>query len=186
MDKLKQRSKSNINPTDEIIIISNPVMSDGQSLWELAKEAGNLDLNSAYCYNLVSTHFSHTSAITKCRDKPVGFTSAYLLPDSNHELFIWQIVVSPDYQGQGIAFKMIKSILAKELCKKVTVIKTTISPSNTPSLRLFQKVSQSLNLQMSVTPYFSSANFPGFHEDENLVTIGPFDNNKSEEDLYDN
>jgi len=156
------------------ISIKEPSQSDGKYLWAIAKETGVLDLNSTYSYNLIATHFSETSAVTFIDDKPVGFLSAYLIPKSPHTLFIWQVGILPQYQGKGIAIKMIKDVLIRKSCQKVTSIHTTITPSNHSSIKLFQKVSQWLNADLNSSSYYSTTDFMDTHEEEDLITIGPF------------
>jgi len=112
---------------------------------------------------------------------PIGFLSGYCLPDAPHELFIWQIGLLPRYQGHGLAKRMVLSLLDRESCKKVTTLKATISPSNNASLSLFKKVAKDTQSLLTVTPYFSSEDFPIVHEEEPLITIGPFNQHKNQE-----
>lgn len=154
-------------------------------MWKIAKDTQVLDLNSSYAYALIATHFHHTSAIAMCENKPIGFTSAYMLPNkvSGHsELFIWQVGVDPQFQGQGIAFEMILHILNREVCKNVTTLKTTISPSNNASSRLFQKIASHFRAGMARTPYFGKDHFPDSHEQEDLITISPLSIKQNQEE----
>lgn len=139
----KIKKEYSVEGTPEISI-KKPKPSDGKDLWVIAKQTGVLDLNSSYSYNLIATHFSETSAVTLLDDKPAGFLSAYIIPDDPKALSIWQIGVVPQYHGKGIGFSMIKNVL----CQNVTLAKTTITPSNTPSKKLFQKVSRYLQTQL--------------------------------------
>ena len=144
----------------------------------MAKQAGTLELNSPYCYNLIATHFNQSSVHD---NNPIGFLSGYFLPGAPHELFVWQIGLLPQYQGHGLAKHMILSLLNRESCKKVTTLKATISPSNAASLSLFKKIAKETQSLLTITPYFSSEDFPVAHEEEPLITIGPFNQYKNQE-----
>mgnify|MGYP003335715068 CR=1 FL=1 len=181
----KIKKECSVKGTAEISI-KKPKQSDGKDLWMIAKQTGVLDLNSSYSYNLIATHFSETSAVTFLEDKPAGFLSAYLIPKSPQILFIWQIGVMPQYQGKGFAFAMIKNVLSRQVCQKVTSINTTITPSNTASRKLFQKVSHLLNAEFNCSSFYSPMDFPDTHEEEDLITIGPFNTKPNEGGFYEN
>ncbi len=149
----------------------HPVKEEGKGMWALAKETKTLDLNSPYFYNQCATHFSKTSLIALHENKVVGFVTGYLIPGKENALFIWQIGVHPTYQGQGIAFSLLKRLLSQDMCVNLSAIHTTITPSNQASSNLFSKLSGWLEAPMTVTPYYESGDFPDGHEAENLIVI---------------
>lgn len=104
----------------------------------------------------------------------IGFVSGYTLPQQPTTLFIWQVGLIPSFQGRGLAIQMIKHLLSRESCKKVTHLTATIAPSNEASLSLFKKIATYLHTSLTITPYFSSEDFPITHDEEPLITIGPF------------
>lgn len=61
-------------------------------------------------------------------DKPVGFVSFIHFPSSKYKTMMkgHRLVVMPDYQGVGIA-KRLLNIVAKELCKKIEFVGFTSS-----------------------------------------------------------
>lgn len=170
---IKEKTK-NKSLEEGQIVIQAPEKHDGKYLWQVAKRTKVLDINSPYSYNLVATHFSQTSALAYMDDKPIGFLSAYLIPEEPKTLFIWQIGVVPQHHGKGVGFFMIKNIFCRKVFQNVTSIKTTITPSNIPSKKLFQKVSRYLQAQLTTTPFYSPMDFSDTHEKEDLITIGPF------------
>lgn len=155
---------------------TRPHTAEGKEMWSIAKATGTLDLNSPYCYTLLATHFTHTSAIAWEHHTPVGFVSGYLVPETPSHLFIWQIGVLPSHQGLGIASHLILDVLSRKVCKKVTHITATISPSNTGSRRLFQKLSEKLNTTIQFSTGFTPADFPTPHEAEEWMILGPLPN----------
>lgn len=167
-----------------ILTIKIPTQSDGKQMWKIAKDTDVLDLNSSYSYNLIATHFNQTSAIGYLNHQPIGFLSAYFIPTSPQTLFIWQIGVSPMYQGRRVAFAMIQDVLNREVCQNVTLINTTIAPSNIASQKLFQKIAQLLITDFKRSSYFSRMDFPNSHEQEDLITIGPFNLKSNQGGLY--
>ena len=113
------------------------------------------------------------------RGRIVGFISGFIKPDDVHRLFIWQVAVDATKRGQGIASKMLHNLLARNVCKDVQYIETTVSPSNIPSQKLFQKLARSLNTTIQTTSFLTKEDFPdGEHEEEVWHVIGPFSNDK--------
>ncbi len=64
-----------------------------------------MDNNSTYCNFLQTMHFKNTGAVALYKGRLAGFVSAYSKPSEPNTLFIWQIVVDSDFQGQGVAKK---------------------------------------------------------------------------------
>src|SRR5690606_25345569 len=116
-------------------------MADGPLLYQLAKDAGSLDVNSAYAYTLPGLHHAEASVLAEIDGVPAGFISGYWMPettDSNIKplgkgLFIWQMAVHPDFRKRGLSQSMIETILIRKENTAIRYIETTITPSNTAS-----------------------------------------------------
>lgn len=160
---------------DQEIILREPVAEDGARLHRLVASCPPLDPNSMYCNLLQCSHFSQTAVAAEAADELIGFVSGYLLPKSNHTLFIWQVAVSEKARGKGLAGKMISHILERSSCQHVTHIETSITGANEASWGLFNSVAKHLNTQLNRSVMFDrKKHFNDEHDTEYLATIGPF------------
>jgi L-2,4-diaminobutyric acid acetyltransferase len=107
----------------------------------------------------------------------VGFISGYLLPRRPDTLFVWQVVVAESVRGQGLALRMLNTLLERPACGDVDFVETTITASNTASQALFRKWAAQLPTGAVQTPCFDKhTHFEGRHESEQLWRIGPIPN----------
>jgi L-2,4-diaminobutyric acid acetyltransferase len=161
--------------SDTPIHYRRPTLADGRRVWALVKAAGTLDLNSAYLYLLLCDHFADSCVLAELDGELVGFVTAYLPPGRNDTLFVWQVGVSPAARGRGVAKGLLTELLAREACREVRWIETTVSPSNTASRALFASLARRLGTELAERPYMGEALFPpgGGHEAEPLLRLGP-------------
>lgn len=128
-----------------------------------------------YCNLLQCSHFAETSVIAKAGDEVMGFISGYKIPAKPEVIFVWQVVVSSQARGQGLASRMLEALLDAESCREVTHIETTITSDNDASWALFRKFAKKLQAPMHSTVLFDKeTHFSGQHDSENLFRIGPF------------
>ncbi|ADJ28463.1 diaminobutyrate acetyltransferase [Nitrosococcus watsonii] len=155
----------------------HPTIQDAPKIWQLVKDSGTLDLNSTYCYLILCKHFMDTCLVAGNNDEILAFVTGYRLPAAPHSLFIWQIAVSPQARGQGLALSMLKELLRRNAdYNKITSLETTVSPSNTASRALFAALARELNTELIETPGFEEPLFPaGNHEAEPFLRLGPFE-----------
>jgi L-2,4-diaminobutyric acid acetyltransferase len=154
--------------------IGLPGLGDGMEMHRLATESGVLDVNSPYAYLLCASHFRETCRIFRTGGKAEGFTTGYLKPDDPSTLFIWQVAVSANTRGRGVAAAMIVDIVEAQSHKGVRHVEATVTRDNSPSIRMFDRLASSYGLKFEITPCFPSNLFPGNHVAEDLVRIGPF------------
>ncbi|MDQ8209220.1 diaminobutyrate acetyltransferase [Coraliomargarita sp. SDUM461003] len=148
---------------------------DGSSINRLVAQSPPLDTNSTYCNLLQCIHFSDTSIIAKKLGEPVGFVSGYMIPRKACTLFIWQVVVSAEARGQGLALRMLRELLQRGHSEEVRFLETTITKENEASWALFRKLAKELSAKLEVSVAFDKeTHFFGEHETEHLVRIGPF------------
>jgi len=134
-----------------------------------------LDTNSVYCNLLQCSHFADTSVIAKRGSTILGFISGYRLPKDPETLFVWQVVVSAEARGQGLALKMLEAQVRSEACRGVRYMDTTITEDNGASRALFAKFAKRQGAEMAERPFFEKdRHFDGRHESEYLIRIGPF------------
>lgn len=156
---------------DSKIELRKPKKEDAKKIVNLIKIGGTLDLNSEYLYLLQTTHFQESCCVAVYKDEIVGFVSGYMIPQKNEQLFIWQVAVAKALRGQNLAMRMIMYIVDK---LNVNYIISTVSPSNHSSIRVFQKIAQSLNTNIVDEVLFKISDFNDAHEEEVQYTIGPF------------
>lgn len=155
------------------IKISKPCKEQGKKIYELVKSTKVLDVNSEYLYLLQTTHFSDICSVATYEDKVIGFVSGYMIPNEPNTLFIWQVAVDSDFRGNDLARRLIMDIIQrKEL--NVNYLHTTVSPSNSASIRVFEKVAAYFETQMTNETFIEVNDFIGDHEEEVLYKIGPF------------
>jgi L-2,4-diaminobutyric acid acetyltransferase len=143
---------------------------DGKHLWRLVENIGTLEQNTAYCYLLLTHMFFETCAVVEHGGERVGFLAGFRPPTRPESAFVWQIGVSSEMRGAGLATGLLLQLLAQT---DVTHIEATVGVSNAPSRALFASFARHLGASCSVEPYFSAPDFPERHEDEQLFRIGP-------------
>jgi len=156
-------------------VFDEPTIEDGKEICNLVKDSPPLDVNSEYLYLLLCQHFSKTCVVAKNESKIIGFVSAYIPPNQQDTLFIWQVAVAKEFRKKGISSKMIQSILSRPVCGSVSYLEATVTPSNLASKNMFESFASKLKCSISTNPFFNLDHFNQGHEPENLVRIGPFE-----------
>lgn len=153
--------------------LRQPVAEDGAALHNLIKRCPPLDQNSRYCNLLQVSHFSDTAVVAERNGSLCGFVSGYRIPGREDVLFVWQVGVSPEGRGQGLAPKMLRSLLQRH--PDVAYLETTVTPDNQASAAVFEKVADTLDAPLEKSVLFhSEPHFEGQHDEEVLFRIGPF------------
>jgi L-2,4-diaminobutyric acid acetyltransferase len=155
------------------ISVERPRFDDGRDLWRLARDSGELDLNSPYCYLLWCRDFSETSVVARAGRTVVGFVTGYLRPDVPDTLFVWQVAVDRVYRGQRIGRRMLGTLAADMNRLGCRYLEATVSPDNVPSARMFTSFARAHAAPLAWTGGFDAAMFPENHKREDLVRIGP-------------
>ncbi|HEY9079982.1 diaminobutyrate acetyltransferase [Magnetovibrio sp.] len=155
--------------------IRAPSHNEGALMWELARDAGGLDLNSPYAYMMACRHFPNSCAIAEIYGQPAGFVMAHRIPARNDVLFIWQVAVLPEFRGLGIAKRMFDSIVERDVNAGVRTIEATVTPSNTSSAALFSAFAKGRDAHLDIRSCFGADDFPEGqgHEAEDLYVISP-------------
>ncbi|KGY12040.1 2,4-diaminobutyric acid acetyltransferase [Vibrio tubiashii] len=157
---------------DQNWIFRAPTTEDGLKVNNLVAKTDALDNNSAYCNFLQTTHFKDTAVAALYKGRLAGFVSAYFKPSEPDTLFIWQVVVDSDFQGQGIAKKMIRSLLERKSNQSATAIETTITKNNRASWSLFRGIEKDIGEKGTVSVFLDhDMHFEGQHESEHLYRI---------------
>lgn len=153
-----------------------PVAVDGPAMYALVERCPPLDLNSRYCYLILCEHFSATSVVAEMDREVLAFVTGYIPPDRRDTLFVWQVAVDSSLRGQGVAMKMLRSLLKRRGLKRVRYVEATVNPSNHASRALFRAVARESNCHFDESLLFAASLFgAGDHEQENIVRVGPLD-----------
>lgn len=156
------------------ISLRMPTIDDGLKVHDLIQNCPPLDINSSYCNFLQCIHFANTSVVAEKNGEVVGFISGYIQQQAPDTLFIWQVAVSPNSRGCGLASAMLHYIVAHQ-GGSVNYLETTITETNKPSWALFKGFAEKSATQLQESPFIDRvAHFNNQHDSEMLVRIGPF------------
>ncbi|MER6095937.1 diaminobutyrate acetyltransferase [Streptomyces sp. NPDC001728] len=156
--------------------------SDGSGLWRIARDSGELDVNSPYSYLLWCRDFADTTAVARDSvGRPVGFVTGYLRPDDPRTLFVWQVAVDGSHRGTGVAGALLDSLAARVAAEHgLDRMEATVTPGNAPSDRMFRSYARRHGATVTQEVLFPATDFPGTpgsdgtgHEPEVLYRIGP-------------
>lgn len=157
------------------IVLRPPVKNDGYRLYQLVAECPPLDSNSIYCNLLQCSHFSETAVVAEMEGDLVGSISGYIPPKQPETVFVWQVAVHEKGRGAGLAKRMLKDIVARDACRNVTHMETTITWDNEASWALFRSFARDMGAELTHSEHFEKeAHFGGHHDSEFLLRIGPF------------
>ncbi|HZG87613.1 diaminobutyrate acetyltransferase [Paenibacillus sp.] len=147
---------------------------DGAAAWNIVRESGSLDPNSAYCYMLLGEYFGSACALAEENGKPIGFVTGFRPPERPDTWFVWQIGVAAEARGRGLGRELLEHVLSRPEHQDIRYVEATISPSNAASLALFRAFARDRRAEMRRLPGFRQEWFPNAsHEEEPLYRIGP-------------
>ncbi|SDH43045.1 diaminobutyrate acetyltransferase [Alteribacillus persepolensis] len=159
--------------TVDSIVFEKPTVEDGADMWELVKNS-TLDLNSSYKYIMMCEFFAETCVVAKEHGKLVGFVTAFIPPEKQDTVFVWQVGVDPSQRGKGLASRLLTELLDRTTCGDVEYLEATVTPSNDASQALFKKIARTHDTNCEVSECFAEELFPGEgHEAELTFRIGP-------------
>lgn len=161
----------------ESIELATPSAKDAAAVHELISRCKPLDLNSTYAYLLLCHHFADTCVVARYENAVVGFISGYVLPNDPQTFFVWQVAVDPEARGARLGARMLDHLLRREpVATTARFMETTVSPSNTASRRMFQRLANEISAPIEQQMLFDRTAFGNEeHEEEVLLKIGPFD-----------
>lgn len=167
--------KETIIDPDGDLSFGSPTPTEGAELWNLAREVGNLDVNSRYAYVLWCRDFAATSVVAR---DPLGviagFVTGYRRPDAPDVYFVWQVAVAPGFRRRGLARRMLDHAVLRMRSNGVRYVETTVTPDNKASMRLFESFAQANGADLTRDVLFSEQELGSGHEPEVLHRIGPF------------
>jgi L-2,4-diaminobutyric acid acetyltransferase len=160
------------------VVLRKPRATDGVRVADLIASCPPLDENSLYCNLLQCTDFRDTCVLAEKEGEAVGWISGYRPPNEPETLFIWQVAVNERARGLGLARRMLLEVLGRE--SRVSYLKTTITPDNEASRRLFRSLADGAGAPLRETAGFDAKeHFGNRHASERLITIGPLRRSQS-------
>lgn len=150
-----------------------PTVADGATLWRMAAESANLDVNPPYAYLLWCRDFADTSVMAFLDGHPAGFLTGYRRPGQPATLMLWQIAVDAAHRGAGTAGRMLDNLTRRVRPAGVTHVEASVTPNNVASQRLFEAFARRWNAPLERRELFGADLFPSGHDAEELFRIGP-------------
>ncbi|MBI1310213.1 diaminobutyrate acetyltransferase [bacterium] len=163
-------------PVSQEFTLRPPTIDDAAAIWQLVRDSGVLDENSAYAYLLLCRDFARTSLVAESESQVAGFVTAYRPPLRPQVLFVWQIGVSPSARRQGLGVRLLLELVSRSRKDgpAIDFVEATVAASNVASSRLFDALAKTLAVPLTKVEGFTEAHFPpGGHEAEPLIRIGP-------------
>jgi len=154
----------------------NPTVSDGAAIWQLVRDTGVLDENSAYAYLLLCQDFASTCLVAERGSGIEAFVTGYRPPSRPEVLFVWQVGVAQSARRQGLALRLLDELVSRVSSggPPIEFVEATVAASNTASRRLFEALAKRYGATLVEAEGFVEADFPpGDHEAEPLIRIGP-------------
>lgn len=155
--------------------VRDAIIDEGGMIWEMARDAGGIDLNSPYAYMIQWRNFHQTCVVAEVYGKPAGFVMAHRVPNRPHVLFVWQVAVLPEFRGMGIGHRMLEELVERPACTGVRVLEATVTPSNKASERLFTAFAEIRGAEIDFGTGFAKSDFPDDEpqERERLLSVQP-------------
>ena len=160
----------------QAIAIRPPTSNDGVQVSELIRSCPPLDANSLYCNLLQCTHFADTCALAVAGEHAVGWLSGYRLPAEPETYFVWQVAVAPEARGTGLGIRLLDAVLAREVCRGVSMVLASVALSNVASQRMFARFAARRGARIERQAWLErESHFHGVHESEWALRIGPLE-----------
>lgn len=183
MQKSDKGHRPKLASVSSPLTFRHPVREDGQAVHDLIDSCEALDDNSLYCNFLQCTHFASTCMLAELDGEIVGWVSAYRPPEEPEALFVWQVAVAEAARGRRLARRLIANLLTSESCEGVERLKTTITPDNKSSWRMFEGVADEFDAKITDKVWLcGDEHFSGDHDSEHMLTIAPIDASAAETD----
>lgn len=152
------------------LVVRKPHPSDGAQMWTVARDGGELDLNSSYAYLMMASDFTDTCRVAVCDNEIVGFVLGYSPPERPTHRFVWQVAVRDDQRGRGVAALMLEHLIAAD---DVDALEATVEETNTASRALFASIARKHQAELTWSDGIPAAHFPDGHAGEPRLRIAP-------------
>lgn len=140
-------------------------------MWRLARDGGELDLNTSYAYVILAGDFAATCRVAVSGREVVGFVLGYCPPERPSHVFVWQVAVRGDQRGRRVAARMLDDLV--DGLPGVEALEATVTESNTASRRLFGAFARNRGAELTWSEGVRADDFPDGHEAEPRLLISP-------------
>lgn len=132
-----------------------------------------------FTWMVVHRYFRNLCFVAEVNGEIVGFVTAIRGSADINVVYLWQIRVLPAFRKQGIASRLIMSLIKKLKDIEVAYFEVSIDPSNIKSLSLFKKTADFLDKQLiKVGEIVYSESFSNKPQLENVYRINLLDLNQ--------
>lgn len=152
------------------LVIRTPHPSEGAQMWTVARDGGELDLNSSYAYLMMARDFATTCRVALSDNEVVGYVLGYCPPERPTHLFVWQVAVRGDQRGRGVAAHMLEHLVTTG---DVDAIEATVEETNGASRALFASIARKHQAELTWSEGIPAAHFPDGHAGEPMLRISP-------------
>lgn len=162
---------------DDPICFRLPTSRDARAMRFLAQDSKVLSVNSTYYYSLMSRHFRDTCLVAESRGSICAYVTGYSPPGQADTLFVWQVGVGRQFQGQGLGKKLLSALVKS---RKPDFLEATIALDNQASINLFRSVARDFGTghTFSEDSFFNEEDLGAGDKAEHLMRIGPFSDQK--------
>nr|WP_040652717.1 diaminobutyrate acetyltransferase [Ruania albidiflava] len=151
--------------------IRPPRPGEGAEMWRLARDGGELDLNSSYAYLVLAEDFASTCRVAVSGAEVVGFLLGYQPPERTSSVFVWQVAVRGDQRGRRLARRMLDDLV--DGLPGVHTLEATVTEDNTASRRLFASFARSRGAELTWSAGLLAEAFPDGQDAEPRLHISP-------------
>jgi L-2,4-diaminobutyric acid acetyltransferase len=155
------------------IAMRAPIVEDARRIWELVRDDGTLEANTAYCYLLLCSHFAGSGLVAELEGEIAGYVMAYRPPSDSDAVFVWQVGVAPAGRGRGLGRRMLDRLIERPANRDVRFLTATVDPDNVPSNKLFGAFAREQGAEIKTEAGYGAELFPPGHAPEPLLRIGP-------------
>src|SRR3546814_5524595 len=85
-------------------------------------------------------YFADHCVVAEAGGRIVGWVSGHRPPSDPRAFFVWQVAVAREGRGNGLASRMIKTLLTRPAQRDATHLTTTITDDNGASWALFREI----------------------------------------------
>ncbi|MGH8127114.1 MAG: diaminobutyrate acetyltransferase [Gammaproteobacteria bacterium] len=153
--------------------LRSPCAEDGQHIHALVDTDATLEINSAYCYVLLCTHFAQHGIVAERNNELAGFVCAYRPPSDPEAVFVWQVGVAPAGRGQGLGKRLLHALVRQPANRDARYLTATVDADNQASNKLFAAFAREHGAPLATETGFPSELFLPGHSAEPLLRIGP-------------
>src|SRR3546814_6039454 len=100
--------------------LRKPDARAGPAITALIARGSPRDRISAYCNLIQCTHFADHCVVAEAGGRIVGWVSGHRPPSDPRAFFVWQVAVAREGRGNGLASRVIKTLLTRPAQRDAT------------------------------------------------------------------